>query len=55
MLFGLGALGFAALLAWLTLTELRNEKPTGWIGWGPYIGVSAGIVCTTVVAIRAML
>jgi hypothetical protein len=54
LIFGLGALGFASLLAWLTLTELKHDKPTTWSGWAQYVGVISGIACTAIVAVRAM-
>ena len=55
MIFGLGALGFAALLAWLAFTELKADMPKTWQGWVQYVGVIAGIICTAVVAVKAFL
>ena len=55
MIFGLGALGFAALLAWLTILELKADMPKTWQDWSQYAGIIAGIGCTAVVAVKAFL
>lgn len=53
LVFGIGALALACVLAWLLWREFNNERPAGWQSWLGFVATSAGALCTAVVAIRA--